>query len=127
MAARNERRSFWTWGHVSDEPGEAERRAAAARLAPRLGAAVEPPPIPRLEDVALRAARITVPDRLSAWVRQDAVDRLSHTYGGPPIALLAALRGPFDEPPDAVAHPRNEDELEATMAWCDATGTVAIP
>ena len=127
MAARSEQRSFWTWGYVSDEPSEAERRSAAARLAPRLGELVDPPPIPRLEQIALRGARIAVPDRLRAWVRQDAVDRLTHTYGGHPIELLAALRGHFDEPPDAVAHPRDEDELEATLAWCDATATVAIP
>ena len=127
MAARTEQRSVWTWGYVSDEPSEAERRAAAHKLAPRLGAVVEPPRIPRLADIAVRAPRISVPERLRAWVRQDHVERLTHTYGGHPLELLAALRGQFDEPPDAVAHPRNEDELEATLAWCDSTGTVAIP
>ncbi|MEX2482737.1 MAG: FAD-binding oxidoreductase [Gammaproteobacteria bacterium] len=127
MATRSEPRSFWTWGYTSDEPSEEARRAAAARLAPRLGAVIEPPPIPRLADMPLRAPRIEVPARLQAWVRQDALDRLTHTYGGHPIELLAALRGRFDEPPDAVAHPRTEDELEATLAWCDSSGTVAIP
>jgi alkyldihydroxyacetonephosphate synthase len=127
MAARSENRSFWTWGYVSDEPSEAERRAAARKLAPRLGREVEPPPIPRLEDVPLRPPRLAVPAGLAGWVRQDRVDRLTHTYGGHPLELLAALRGHFDEPPDAVAHPRSEDELEATLAWCDTTGTAAIP
>jgi alkyldihydroxyacetonephosphate synthase len=37
------------------------------------------------------------------------------------------LRGQFDHPPDAVAHPRTEDELEATLAWCDSNGYAAIP
>ena len=29
--------------------------------------------------------------------------------------MLEALRGRFPNPPDAVAHPRDEDELEATL------------
>ncbi len=127
MAARSERRSFWTWGYVSDEPTDEQRRAAAKGLAARLGAQVEPPPVPRIEDIALRAPRIAVPDRLAGWVTSDHAERVTHTHGGHPVELLSALRGEFPRPPDAVAHPRNEDELEATLAWCDAEGITAIP
>ncbi|MCP5199686.1 MAG: FAD-binding oxidoreductase [Gammaproteobacteria bacterium] len=127
MPVRNERRSLWTWGYVSDEPTDEARRAAAKALSGRLGAVVEPPPAPRIEDIELRAPRIAVPDKLRDWVSQDHVERVTHTHGGHPLELLAALRGEFQHPPDAVAHPRNEDELEATLAWCDAAGCIAIP
>ena len=30
-------------------------------------------------------------------------------------------------PPDAVALPRSEDELEAALAWCDSAGHAAMP
>ena len=60
MAARAERRSFWTWGYVSDEPSLADRRAAAKRLAERIGEVVEPPPVPAIEDIALPASRLEV-------------------------------------------------------------------
>ncbi|MGR8918426.1 MAG: FAD-binding oxidoreductase [Gammaproteobacteria bacterium] len=127
MAARSERRSFWTWGYASDEPSEDERQRAAARLAGRLGATVEPPPVPRIQDIALRPPRLEVPAALSAWTSTDHAERVLHTHGGHPVELLQALRGEFAEPPDAVAHPRTEDELEATLAWCDAAGHAAIP
>lgn len=127
MAARKERRSFWTWGYVSDEPSEAERAAAAQNLAARLGEAVTPPPVPDIADIELPPARIAVPSKLQGWAGTDHADRVIHTYGGHPLELLAALRGNFINPPDAVAHPRSEDELEATLGWCDENGYAAIP
>ena len=117
MAARDERRSFWTWGYVSDEPGDQARAEAAGKLASRLGAHVTPPPIPAIEHIALSRPRIDIPSNLQAWIKNDHVDRVTHTYGGHPLELLAAMRGEFVNPPDAIAHPHNEDELEATLAW----------
>ena len=127
MTARAERRSFWTWGYVSDEPSNAQRQDAAKRLADRIGEALEPPPVPAIGDVFLPPPRLEVPERLGEWVSTTAAERITHTYGGHSLELLKALRGEFDHPPDAVAHPRNEDELEATLAWCDREGHAAIP
>ena len=127
MAARAEQRSFWTWGYVSDEPSMAERRAAAQRLSARIGEAVEPPPVPAIDDIGLREPRLEVPDSLTGWVSTTTAERITHTYGGHSLELLKALRGDFDHPPDAVAHPRNEDQLEATLSWCDRQGYATIP
>ena len=127
MAARNERRSFWTWGYVSDEPTEAERQAAAKQLSSRLGQLVEPPPVPNIDAIALPAPRLTLPAQLADWVSTTTAERVTHTYGGHALELLKGLRGQFDNPPDAVAHPRNEDELEATLAWCDRQGHAVMP
>jgi len=127
MAARAERRSFWTWGYVSDEPSDGERRAAAERLASRVGEFVAPPKIPAIEDIVLPKPRLEVPSTLQGWVSDAAPERITHTYGGHSLELLEALRGEFDHPPDAVAHPRDDDELEATLAWCDREGFAAIP
>ena len=127
MAARSERRSFWTWGYVSDEPTEAERAQAAKQLAERLGQEVAPPPVPPLDAIALRPSRLAVPSALADWVTTAAEERITHTHGGHALELLKGLRGEFDNPPDAVAHPRTDDELEATLAWCDRDRHVAIP
>ena len=127
MAARTELRSFWTWGYVSDEPSVAERQAAAARLSARFGRPVVPPPIPAIEDVALRPPRIDIPSRLAEFVNAEHAERATHTYGGHGMELLKALRGVFENPPDAVAHPRTETELEAVLEWCDAGRYTAIP
>ncbi len=120
-------RSFWTWGNRADEPSEAARRQAAERLSKRFGRAVTPPPVPRLADIELRPSRLCVPEQLGGWVSADHEQRVLHTYGGHPLELLQALRGRFPNPPDAVAHPRTESELEATLAWCDQHGYAAIP
>ena len=127
MAARAERRSFWTWGYASDEPSDAERAAAARRLAERLGEEAQPPPVPPLTSIALRRPRLNVPANLQPWVSASREERITHTYGGHSLELLRGLRGDFANPPDAVAHPRDEAELEATLAWCDHDGHAAIP
>lgn len=122
-----QRRSFWTWGYESDQPSNADRENAARKMAERLGHAVEVPAIPRIADIELSPSRVRVPDPLSGFVSTDHEERVLHTHGGHPLELLSALRGKFDYPPDAVAHPRNEDELEATLEWCDSKGYAAIP
>jgi alkyldihydroxyacetonephosphate synthase len=127
MAKWQQRRSFWTWGYASDEPTEAQRRAAAERVSQRLGHPVEPAPIPEIAQIALRSPRLQVPAALQAWTSTSQAERVVHTYGGHPLELLRAIRGDFANPPDAVAHPRTEDELEATLEWCDKAGHAAIP
>ncbi len=127
MAKWQEERSFWTWGCRSDEPSEADRRKMAEVISKRFGRAVTPPPIPKLADVRLRASRVELPSGLTDWVSADHGERALHTHGGHPLELLSALRGEFPNPPDAVAHPRTDDELEATMEWCDAKGYATIP
>ncbi len=127
MAKWQQKRSFWTWGYESDEPSDEQRRQVAKVIAKRTGTEVEPPPIPKLSEVEIRKPRLEVPARLGDWVTTDSEERLLHTYGGHFMELLAALRGRFDNPPDAVAHPRNEDELEATLEWANAAGHKVVP
>ena len=62
MPVWDQPRSFWTWGNVSDEPSDAERRKMAQIVSERLGQEVTPPPIPNLNDVELAPARLSVPD-----------------------------------------------------------------
>ena len=127
MAKWQQERSFWTWGYRSDEPSEADRQKMAEIISARFDRVVTPPPIPKLEEISLRAPRVEVPDALSDWVNTDHTERALHTHGGHSLELLAALRGEFPNPPDAVAHPRSDDELEATLEWCDNRGYAVIP
>ena len=123
----DERRSFWTWGHVSDEPSDAERKAAAQAASKRTGIEVTPPPIPSIESISVRPSRLIVPASLSDFVSDANVDRITHTYGGHSLELLKAIRGQFDDPPDAVAYPASEEQLEKVLDWCIATNTTVIP
>ena len=127
MPVRQDRRSFWTWGYVSDEPTEKQRRAAARRLSTRFGKEVVPPSIPKIDEIQLRKPRLTIPSQLQDIVVTSSEERITHTYGGHGTELLAAVRGNFSNPPDAVAHPRNEHDLERILEWCSKSNHCVIP
>ena len=117
------RRSVWMHGLESEEPAPAQRSEQAKRLSERIGVEVEPPPVPRIDDLKLRPPRIKPPDAIAEFCFTDNYERALHAKGD----RLLEIRGIFDNPPDVVAHPRTEQELEATLSWCSEKGYVAIP
>jgi alkyldihydroxyacetonephosphate synthase len=121
------RRSFWTWGWQSDEPAPEQRQEMANQLSKRFGREIPVPEVPDIESLDLRASRISVPTTLSEFVNTDHIERVIHTYGGHFLELNRALKGDFAEPPDAVAYPENENQLEAVLDWCDEKGYAVIP
>src|SRR5439155_10924621 len=54
-------------------------------------------------------------------------ERASHAYGKSYSDIVRAFRGRFDHPPDVVAFPRDEREVEAVLEWCADAGAAAIP
>ncbi len=121
------RRSFWTWGWEKDEPSQAERNAAAKDLSETYGIELIPPAVPKIDDLELRPPRISIPSGLTDIVSADKTERVIHTYGGHFLELNRALAGDFEEPPDAVAYPQTDEELERVLAWCDKEGHAVIP
>ena len=121
------RRSFWTWGRVNDEPTQEQRDTAAKAASIRTGVEVKPPPIPEIDEIEIRPTRVRVPSNLSSFVTTNHVDRITHTYGGHSLELLRAIRGQFEHPPDAVAYPENEIQLERVLTWCTDNDMVVIP
>jgi len=121
----SQRRSFWTWGLESEEPTDAQRRQHAGELSRRFGVEVVAPPIPHAEDLELRAPRVKAPASITSFCRTDNYERALHSYSaddrGP------AVLGIFPNPPDIVAHPATEEDLEAVLDWCDSNSYIAIP
>jgi alkyldihydroxyacetonephosphate synthase len=122
-----DRRSFWGWCLESEEPTDAQRAELARQLSQRHGVAITPRPVPRAEDAELRAPRISVPDTLAAWCSTSTYERAFHAYGAHLTDRTRAFNLEFPNPPDVVAHPRDEAELEATLDWCAGSGHVAVP
>jgi alkyldihydroxyacetonephosphate synthase len=83
-------------------------------------------PVP-LEAVELRPSRVTPPDSLSDICRSDPYERAAHALGKAYRDVVRGFRGEFEHPPDVVAHPRDEGEVEAVLAWCADEGIAAIP
>jgi len=122
------RRKLWGWGYEDPEasPEEIEQIGRGARE--HLGfepAEFERPP--RLEDIELPAPRLEPPEALAPICASDTYARVTHAYGKAYRDLVRALRGRFDNPPDVVAFPGDEAELERVLAWCEAAGAAAIP
>jgi alkyldihydroxyacetonephosphate synthase len=120
------RRSHWGWGFEDERPPAHELRAAAAGLAAHLGfGSAEPEfPVP-LEAVALPAPRVALPPGLP--VTADPHARALHAHGRSYLDLVRGFRGEFPHPPDAVAAPRDEDELRAVLAWAVDEDLAVVP
>ena len=124
VVSRQPRRSFWMYGLESDEPTDEQRRQYAQELSERLGATIEAPRMPRIEELQLRLPRIVPPDPIAEFCFNDVYERALHSHGG---YREPAIYGGFPNPPDVVAHPRTERELEAVLEWCSDHGYATIP
>ena len=122
-----DRKSFWAWCLESEEPSNADRAALAAKLSARYGVEITAKPVPSLDDAELRKPRISVPDSVARWCSTTTYDRARHAYGAHFTERVRAFNLDFGNPPDVVAHPRDEAEVEATLDWCDANGYVTVP
>jgi alkyldihydroxyacetonephosphate synthase len=122
------RRSFWGWGEESGALDEAQRERLGALVAARLGTA-PPRPLapPLLEALRLPAPRVVPPAALGSVVTTDLRERASHAHGKAFRDVARALAGDFSHAPDAVALPRDEDELAAVLEWCAGRALAVIP
>ncbi|MEA2373791.1 MAG: alkyldihydroxyacetonephosphate synthase [Thermoleophilaceae bacterium] len=119
---------FWGWGYEDQQPPPEEVRQAAAGIRAHLGfepAEVELPV--ELDAVELPAPRLAAPAALEEICSSDTYDRATHAQGKGYRDVIRAFRGRLDHPPDVVAHPRDEREVEAVLDWCASAGAAVIP
>ncbi len=123
------RRSFYGWGYEGNTlPAEElawfERAWSGLFKVDRF----EPAPMPRAEDIALRAPRVAVPASLAAVCSADKHARLFHSYGRSVHDIARMIhRRDFSNPPDVVAYPRTEADIANLFDWCGANAVAAIP
>jgi alkyldihydroxyacetonephosphate synthase len=125
------RYKHWGWGYEDQQPTAAQLREAAKALAAHLedlgirgGDVQQPHP---LTEVKLRAARVPVPASLSEICDGGDHARCSHALGKSYMDVVNGFRGVFAHPPDFVARPRDEMEVERVLEWCSSAGVAAIP
>ncbi|MFN8160196.1 MAG: FAD-binding oxidoreductase [Solirubrobacterales bacterium] len=80
-----------------------------------------------LERVELRPPRLRPPGALGDLFTDDRYERVSRTLGKAFRDLARGFRGEFPSPPDLVARPRDESEVEVVLAWCEEQGAAVIP
>jgi alkyldihydroxyacetonephosphate synthase len=121
------RRKHWGWGWEDQQPSLADLKAAAPGIRERLGFGGEPEePVP-FEAIELPEPRLAPPASLAGIVSADPHDRISHALGKAYRDVVRGMRGQIDHPPDVVARPRDEGEIEAVLEWCRDAGAAAIP
>jgi alkyldihydroxyacetonephosphate synthase len=122
------RLKHWGWGYEDEQPSHQELRDTAAAITAHLGFGSPEPeqPVP-LDAIALRAPRLEPPTALAAICSDDPYERALHSYGRAYRDVVRAFRGRFDHPPDVVAHPRDEADVEAVLAWAVSSGAAVIP
>jgi alkyldihydroxyacetonephosphate synthase len=121
------RRKHWGWGFEDQQPPRSEVEAAAGAIRERLGFGGEVrDPVPDSE-VELRAPRLKRPSSFGDLFSDDRHDRLTHAQGKAYRDVVRGFRGEFPNPPDLVARPRDESEVEVVLSWCEEQGAAAVP
>lgn len=122
------RTAIWGWGYEDEQPTPEQQQSIAQALATTLGKTdVDLRPMPKVEELELRAPRINPPASLEALCSTTTYDRAAHSYGKACPDLLRAVHREFPNPPDVVAFPKTEDDVIAVLDWCYQVGAVAIP
>jgi alkyldihydroxyacetonephosphate synthase len=118
----------WGWGFQAERPTREQIEQIGRLAAERLG--FEPQdvedPVP-IEAVELPKPRIDPPASLAALFRDDVPERASHAYGKAYRDIVRAFRGRYDNPPDLVAHPRDEADVAWILEWSEESDIAVIP
>ena len=121
-------RSFWGWGYA-DEQLPAESLSSFKSMAQMMLGVPQLEEIapPNLDDLQLRTSRFTLPPALQSFCTDMAYDRASHCYGKSYRDIMRALYGQFDNPPDYVAYPKTETQIQQLFDFCVAESIALIP
>ncbi|HEV2982369.1 MAG TPA: FAD-binding oxidoreductase [Solirubrobacteraceae bacterium] len=122
------RRKHWGWGFEDQRPDAEQLSATAAWLEQHLGfAAGEVREPVAIEQVRLAPARVQPPAELAQICVADVHARASHALGKSYSDVVDGFYGRFEHPPDVVAFPREEHDLERLLEWCESERLAAIP
>ena len=123
------RRKHWGWGYEDDSWSVRQLQAAATGLEEHLriagdGGVREPV---ALEDVRLEPPRVAAPRALAAICASDTHARAAHAWGKSYCDVVRGFHGRFDFPPDVVARPRGERDVEAVLDWANSANVALVP
>jgi alkyldihydroxyacetonephosphate synthase len=121
------RLKHWGWGYEDQAPTANQLREAAEGIRQRFGFGGEvEQPVP-LEEVELRKGRLKRPSGFGDLFSDGKYERVCHSMGKAYRDVVRGFYGKFENPPDLVAFPRDESEIEAVLSWAEAEGAAVVP
>jgi alkyldihydroxyacetonephosphate synthase len=121
-------RKHWGWGFEDQQPTREQIGQAAEMIERTLGIEVGDVEDPvALESLELPPPRASAPSHLRELCAQDVRSRASHALGKSYTDVVDGFRGRFEHPPDVVARPRDEREVELVLEWCSSERLAVIP
>lgn len=80
-----------------------------------------------LEAVEVRASRLKAPGGFGDLFVDGKYERVSRALGKAYRDVVRGFRGEFENPPDLVAMPKDESEIEVVLSWCESEGAAVVP
>jgi alkyldihydroxyacetonephosphate synthase len=120
-------RSRWGWGFEDAVIDGDDARALARALTDELGFGAQEPEAPAREAGPLPAPRVAPAPALAGLCSSTDADRAAHARGQSYPDVVRGLRGQVEDPPDLVARPRTEREVEAVLAWAGDANVAVVP
>ena len=121
------RLKHWGWGYEDQAPSKKELREAAAGIRERFGFGEEPEEAVPLDEVELRKPRLKAPEAFGDLFTDEHYERVAHALGKAYRDVVRGFRGEFENPPDLVAFPKDESEIEVVLSWAEAEGAAVVP
>ena len=121
--------AWWGWGAGEEVPALSSQ--AEEMLSERFGGNLSPPaPAVQPSEVELPETRPMprgLPGEIKGLLDDREPERLRHSVGMSYPDLVRLRSGRIEHAPDAVAHPRNADQVAALLAECSRKGVAVVP
>lgn len=122
------KRKFWGWGYEDFDIDVKGFKAYLNMLQFSLGIKeFEDLAEPQLDQIELPPPRFELPTEFADFCSSEPFDRASHTYGKSFRDIWRGLHGQFNHPPDYVAYPTTEEEIQAVLAFASKEHISIVP
>ncbi|MDF1667789.1 MAG: FAD-dependent oxidoreductase, partial [Planctomycetota bacterium] len=120
--------SFWGWGYA-DKFADRKSRESLGQLVRSI---IDCPELtlrepPSIDSIQLRRPRIEVPGKLQGFCSSEKSVRLSHSFGKAYPDIVRGFAGQYSHPPDLVARPQSEADIEAVYQWAGENRVAVVP